>query len=189
MISSWWTFRSDQWWSLPAGVKGVVNTCLPSPNFTRTAPQGISNGGLKSSANGSGVLIILMVICALCFFVLLLFLFIFYPPPFKGVYFKAEEHPDQSQESLSNSSLRRKLFLDGQVSGSECSSPSSPPPGTYDAPPAALGVLCSIDLSPVRCRSPMQTPNSVILCSHHFCINGTRALIPTKIFLKDCVVI
>ncbi|XP_040197296.1 protein aurora borealis [Rana temporaria] len=77
-----------------------------------------------------------------------------------GVYFKAEEHPDQSQESLSNSSLRRKLFLDGQVSGSECSSPSSPPPGTYDAPPAALGVLCSIDLSPVRCRSPMQTPNS-----------------------------
>ncbi|XP_077339253.1 protein aurora borealis [Lithobates pipiens] len=77
-----------------------------------------------------------------------------------GVYFKAEEHADQSQESLSNSSLRRKLFLDGQVSGSECSSPSSPPPGTYDAPPAPLGVLCSIDLSPVRCRSPMQTPNS-----------------------------
>ncbi|XP_018423930.1 PREDICTED: protein aurora borealis [Nanorana parkeri] len=77
-----------------------------------------------------------------------------------GEYFKTEEHADQSQESLSSSSLRRKLFLDGQVSGSECSSPSSPPPGTYDAPPAPLGVLCSIDLSPVRCRSPMQTPSS-----------------------------
>ncbi|KAM5181216.1 protein aurora borealis isoform 1-T2 [Mantella aurantiaca] len=77
-----------------------------------------------------------------------------------GEYFKTEEHADQSQESLSSSSLRRKLFLDGQVSGSECSSPSSPPPGTYDAPPASLGVLCSIDLSPVRCRSPMQTPSS-----------------------------
>ncbi|XP_072266633.1 protein aurora borealis isoform X2 [Pyxicephalus adspersus] len=77
-----------------------------------------------------------------------------------GEYFKTEDHADQSQESLSSSSLRRKLFLDGQVSGSECSSPSSPPAGTFDAPPASLGVLCSIDLSPVRCRSPIQTPSS-----------------------------
>lgn len=77
-----------------------------------------------------------------------------------GEYFRSEENADQSQENLSSSSLRRKLFLDGQRNGSECSSPSSPPPGSYEAPPASLGVLCSIDLSPVRCRSPMQTPSS-----------------------------
>ncbi|KAG9492098.1 protein aurora borealis isoform X2 [Eleutherodactylus coqui] len=77
-----------------------------------------------------------------------------------GEYFRAEENEDQTQENLSSSSLRRKLFLDGQFSGSACSSPSSPPPGLYEAPPAPLGVLCSIDLSPVRCRSPMQTPSS-----------------------------
>ncbi|XP_068123947.1 protein aurora borealis [Hyperolius riggenbachi] len=77
-----------------------------------------------------------------------------------GEYFRSEENADQSQESLSSSSLRRKLFLDGQISGSEFSSPSSPPAGKCSAPPASLGVLCSIDLSPVRCRSPMQTPSS-----------------------------
>ncbi|XP_044141935.1 protein aurora borealis [Bufo gargarizans] len=77
-----------------------------------------------------------------------------------GEYFRPEENADQSQESLSSSSLRRKLFLDGQCNGSGCSSPSSPPPGSYEAPPASLGVLCSLDLSPVRCRSPMQTPSS-----------------------------
>ncbi|XP_056411475.1 LOW QUALITY PROTEIN: protein aurora borealis [Hyla sarda] len=77
-----------------------------------------------------------------------------------GEYFRTEENADQSQENLSSSSLRRKLFLDGQFNGSECSSPSSPAPGSYEAPPASLGVLCSIDLSPVRCRSPMQTPSS-----------------------------
>ncbi|KAG8586204.1 hypothetical protein GDO81_005293 [Engystomops pustulosus] len=77
-----------------------------------------------------------------------------------GEYFRSEENADQSQENLSSSSLRRKLFLDGQCSGSECSSPSSPPPGSYEAPPGSLGVLCSIDLSPVRCRSTMQTPSS-----------------------------
>ncbi|XP_073520063.1 protein aurora borealis isoform X3 [Phyllobates terribilis] len=77
-----------------------------------------------------------------------------------GEYFRSEENADQSQENLSSSSLRRKLFLDGQCNRSVCSSPSSPPPGSYEAPPASLGVLCSIDLSPVRCRSPMQTPSS-----------------------------
>ncbi|XP_041439082.1 protein aurora borealis isoform X2 [Xenopus laevis] len=78
-----------------------------------------------------------------------------------GEYFRAEETADQSQDNLSSSSLRRKLFLDGHASGSECSSPSSPPQeGPYYDPPAALGVLCSIDLSPVRCRSPTQTPSS-----------------------------
>ncbi|XP_069614242.1 protein aurora borealis [Ranitomeya imitator] len=77
-----------------------------------------------------------------------------------GEYFRSEENADQSQENLSSSSLRRKLFLDGQCNRSVCSSPSSPSPGSYEAPPASLGVLCSIDLSPVRCRSPMQTPGS-----------------------------
>ncbi|XP_030056431.1 protein aurora borealis isoform X3 [Microcaecilia unicolor] len=73
-----------------------------------------------------------------------------------GDHFKADESADQSQENLSTSSLRRKLFLDGNGSG--CSSPYRE--GLYDAPAVSLGVLCSIDLSPVRCRSPMETPNS-----------------------------
>ncbi|KAM4795982.1 protein aurora borealis [Rhinophrynus dorsalis] len=79
-----------------------------------------------------------------------------------GEYFRAEENAhDQSQDNLSSSSLRRKLFLDGQGSSSECSSPPPlPKEVTHDSPPAPLGVLCSIDLSPVRCRSPMQTPSS-----------------------------
>ncbi|KAM4701461.1 protein aurora borealis [Discoglossus pictus] len=77
-----------------------------------------------------------------------------------GGFFRAHENADQSQENLSASSLRRKLFLDGRGSLSEGSSPPSPHTGLYDAPPASLGVLCSLDLSPVRCRSPMQTPSS-----------------------------
>ncbi|KAJ1115359.1 hypothetical protein NDU88_003583 [Pleurodeles waltl] len=77
-----------------------------------------------------------------------------------GEYFKADENADQSQESLSSSSLRRKLFLDGNGSGSESSSPPSPQDVPCDASPIPLGVLYSIDLSPVRCRSPMQTPSS-----------------------------
>ncbi|XP_018102778.1 protein aurora borealis-like isoform X2 [Xenopus laevis] len=78
-----------------------------------------------------------------------------------GEYFRAEETADQSQDNLCSSSLRRKLFLDGRASGSECSSPSSSPQeGPYYDPPTSLGVLCSIDLSPVRCRSPTQTLSS-----------------------------
>ncbi|XP_053563906.1 protein aurora borealis [Bombina bombina] len=75
-----------------------------------------------------------------------------------GEYFRGAESADQSQENLSASSLRRKLFLDGRGSLSEGSSPPSPRAGPYDPPP--IGVLCSLDLSPVRCRSPMQTPSS-----------------------------
>ncbi|XP_068922885.1 protein aurora borealis isoform X1 [Petaurus breviceps papuanus] len=76
-----------------------------------------------------------------------------------GEYFRADEFADQSQENLSSSSLRRKLFLDGNGSMSDSLSPTSPK-SSYDNAPASLEVLYSIDLSPVRCRSPLETPNS-----------------------------
>ncbi|KFQ38606.1 Protein aurora borealis, partial [Mesitornis unicolor] len=73
-----------------------------------------------------------------------------------GEYFRTDEFADQSQENLSSSSLRRKLFLEENGSVSECLSPSlhSPCGGQ------PLGVLCSIDISPVRCRSPLETSSS-----------------------------
>ncbi|XP_058040881.1 protein aurora borealis isoform X2 [Ahaetulla prasina] len=74
-----------------------------------------------------------------------------------GDHFKADESADQSQESLSTSSLRRKLFLD--ENGSLSSENFSPSPGLRNGP-ASLGVLCSIDLSPVRCRSPLSSSSS-----------------------------
>ncbi|CAH2223884.1 aurora borealis [Pelobates cultripes] len=76
-----------------------------------------------------------------------------------GEYFRVDENADQSQENLSSASLRRKLFLDGQGSLSDSSYPPSPQT-SCDVPAASLGVLCSLDLSPVRCRSPTQTPSS-----------------------------
>ncbi|KAL7983931.1 hypothetical protein Chor_000807, partial [Crotalus horridus] len=75
-----------------------------------------------------------------------------------GDHFKAEESADQSQESLSTSSLRRKLFLD--ENGSLSSENVSPSPSLRNSP-ASLGVLCSIDLSPVRCRSPLSSSSSL----------------------------
>ncbi|XP_015262265.1 PREDICTED: protein aurora borealis [Gekko japonicus] len=74
-----------------------------------------------------------------------------------GAYFKPDESADQSQESLSTSSLRRKLFLDENGSLSESLSPSPQSPHSI---PASLGGLCSTDISPVRCRSPLNTPSS-----------------------------
>ncbi|XP_077200113.1 protein aurora borealis isoform X2 [Paroedura picta] len=68
-----------------------------------------------------------------------------------------DELADQSQESLSTSSLRRKLFLDENGSLSENLSPS---PQTPPDVPATLRGLCSTDFSPVRCRSPLNTPSS-----------------------------
>ncbi|KAM6446181.1 protein aurora borealis isoform 2-T2 [Liasis olivaceus] len=79
-----------------------------------------------------------------------------------GDYFKADELADQSQESLSTSSLRRKLFLD--ENGSLSSENPSPSPSLCNAP-ASLGILCSIDLSPVRCRSPLSSSSSGQLSS------------------------
>ncbi|XP_070607460.1 protein aurora borealis isoform X2 [Erythrolamprus reginae] len=79
-----------------------------------------------------------------------------------GDHLKADESADQSQESLSSSSLRRKLFLD--ENGSLSSENRSPSPSLHNGP-ASLGILCSIDLSPVRCRSPLSSSSSGHLSS------------------------
>nr|XP_006006527.1 PREDICTED: protein aurora borealis isoform X2 [Latimeria chalumnae] len=91
-----------------------------------------------------------------------------------GEYFRSGEPADQSQESMSSFSLRRKLFLDGNGSGSESSSPPSPQESPCDGPAASPGVLSSIDLSPVRCRSPIETPSSAQFSSSPI-QGGTRA--------------
>lgn len=80
-----------------------------------------------------------------------------FPPTFLGEYFRTDEFADQSQENLSSSSLRRKLFLEENGSVSECLSP----PLHNPCGSQPLGVLCSIDISPVRCRSPLETSSSV----------------------------
>ncbi|NWH58779.1 BORA protein, partial [Geococcyx californianus] len=71
-----------------------------------------------------------------------------------GEYFRTDELADQSQENLSSSSLRRKLFL--EENGTVSVSPSLHSPCSSQP----LGVLCSIDISPVRCRSPLETSSS-----------------------------
>ncbi|XP_025900304.1 protein aurora borealis [Nothoprocta perdicaria] len=73
-----------------------------------------------------------------------------------GEYIRTDEFADQSQENLSSSSLRRKLFLEENGNVSECLSPSLQSPCGSQP----LGVLCSIDISPVRCRSPLETSGS-----------------------------
>ncbi|XP_044769097.1 protein aurora borealis isoform X1 [Neomonachus schauinslandi] len=76
-----------------------------------------------------------------------------------GDYFRADEFSDQSPGNLSSSSLRRKLFLDGNGSISDSLPPASPRSPRSGAQ-ASVEVFYSIDLSPVRCRSPVQTPSS-----------------------------
>uniref|UniRef100_A0A8C0N236 Protein aurora borealis n=1 Tax=Canis lupus familiaris TaxID=9615 RepID=A0A8C0N236_CANLF len=76
-----------------------------------------------------------------------------------GDYFRADEFSDQSPGNLSSSSLRRKLFLDGNGSISDSLPPASPRSPCSGAQ-ASLEVFYSIDLSPVRCRSAVQTPSS-----------------------------
>ncbi|XP_005233517.2 protein aurora borealis isoform X1 [Falco peregrinus] len=87
-----------------------------------------------------------------------------------GEYFRTDEFADQSQENLSSSSLRRKLFLEGNANVSECLSPSLH--SSCSSQP--LGVLCSIDISPVRCRSPLETSSSGQFSSSPI-QGGTRA--------------
>ncbi|XP_064225169.1 protein aurora borealis isoform X2 [Aotus nancymaae] len=76
-----------------------------------------------------------------------------------GDYFKADEFADQSPGNLSSSSLRRKLFLDGNGSISD-SLPSASPRSPHSGAQTSLEMFYSIDLSPVKCRSPLQTPSS-----------------------------
>ncbi|XP_017744920.1 PREDICTED: protein aurora borealis isoform X2 [Rhinopithecus bieti] len=76
-----------------------------------------------------------------------------------GDYFRADEFADQSPGNLSSSSLRRKLFLDGNGSISD-SLPSASPRSPHSGVQTSLEMFYSIDLSPVKCRSPLQTPSS-----------------------------
>lgn len=78
-----------------------------------------------------------------------------------GDYFRADEFADQSPGNLSSSSLRRKLFLDGNGSISDSLSPASPRSPRSGAQ-ASLEVFCSIDLSPVQTPSSGQFSSSPI---------------------------
>ncbi|XP_044069763.1 protein aurora borealis [Siniperca chuatsi] len=89
-----------------------------------------------------------------------------------GDYYRHEEVCDAVQESLSSSSLRRKLFLDGQgsYSGSDSSSPPSPErsharqerPSLNRGEGAVGGVeaISSIFCSPLSCGRSAPTPST-----------------------------
>lgn len=87
--------------------------------------------------------------------------------PSLGEYYRNEEACDAVQESLSSSSLRRKLFLDGQ--GSDSSSPPSPErsharqerPSLTQRDEALGGVEGCIFSSPVSCGVSAPTPSTV----------------------------
>ncbi|TKS85767.1 Protein aurora borealis [Collichthys lucidus] len=90
-----------------------------------------------------------------------------------GDYYRHEEPCDAVQESLSSSSLRRKLFLDGRgsYSGSDSSSPPSPErghakqerPSLTQKEGAVEGVeaISSIFCSPLSCGALAPTPSTV----------------------------
>lgn len=100
-----------------------------------------------------------------------------------GEYYRNEEACDAVQESLSSSSLRRKLFLDGQgcYSGSDSSSPPSPERNHASQERPSLtrgqGVLVtegcegearlSIFSSPVSSGVLAPTPSTVSGVVHH----------------------
>ncbi|KAI4871467.1 hypothetical protein NFI96_015952, partial [Prochilodus magdalenae] len=72
-----------------------------------------------------------------------------------GDYYKVEEVSEQVQESLSSSSLRRKLFLDGHGSGSESSTPPSPDREAHSGDMMSLVIV-----SPPKCGITVTTPSS-----------------------------
>ncbi|XP_022530338.2 protein aurora borealis isoform X1 [Astyanax mexicanus] len=74
-----------------------------------------------------------------------------------GDYYRTEEISEQVQESLSSSSLRRKLFLDGHGSGSESSTPSSP---DRETPAGSAETMSSVIVSPPECGIATTTPSS-----------------------------
>lgn len=80
--------------------------------------------------------------------------------PTSGEYYRLKEvsQQDQVQDTMSSSSLRRKLFLDGQGSGSESSSPPSPEGGEGE-PPGGEGGGDRDFLSPMS-ASPLPCPLS-----------------------------
>ncbi|XP_036395876.1 protein aurora borealis [Megalops cyprinoides] len=77
-----------------------------------------------------------------------------------GDYYKMDEVSDQVQESLSSSSLRRKLFLDGIGSGSESSTPSSPDRSPQEVEHRSSEVLCPVSVSPLQSGMAALTPTS-----------------------------
>ncbi|KAF5909271.1 protein aurora borealis-like, partial [Clarias magur] len=74
-----------------------------------------------------------------------------------GDYYKMDEVSEQVQESLSSSSLRRKLFLDGHASGSDSSGPPSPERETHGG---SREMMSSVIGSPVKCGISAVTPSS-----------------------------
>ena len=106
-----------------------------------------------------------------------------------GDYFRADDFADQSPGNLSSSSLRRKLFLDGNGSISDSLPPASPRSLASSAP-TSLEVFYSIDLSPVQCRSPVQTPSSVrsVLKSDWLVSYGYNwTLVPILHLINSCL--
>ncbi|KAG7467100.1 hypothetical protein MATL_G00149760 [Megalops atlanticus] len=77
-----------------------------------------------------------------------------------GDYYKMDEVSEQVQESLSSSSLRRKLFLDGIGSGSESSTPSSPDRSPQEVEHRSSEVLCPVSVSPLQSGMAALTPTS-----------------------------
>ncbi|XP_062383495.1 protein aurora borealis [Sardina pilchardus] len=77
-----------------------------------------------------------------------------------GEHYKVEEVSEQVQETLSSSSLRRKLFLDGQGSGSESSNPSSPERGPYMESLGGKEAMSPSFTSPLQCDVPVLTSSS-----------------------------